>query len=167
MTDDAPEPDPRDIATAGEYVLGTLPLAEREAFQRRLLNEPALVAEVARWETHFDPIADEVRPVSPPAKVWNNVERRLFPERTAPAGSVRLWKWLSLGSVCASIALLALLLLGQPGPETERNLWVSDMVSADSTVRLTALYDETDGEMRISVAGQPPAQGRDFELWLI
>ena len=167
MTDDAPEPDPRDIATAGEYVLGTLPLAEREAFQRRLLNEPALVAEVARWETHFDPIADEVRPVSPPAKVWNNVERRLFPEPTAPAGSVRLWKWLSLGSVCASIALLALLWLGQPGPETERNLWVSDMVSADSTVRLTALYDETDGEMRISVAGQPPAQGRDFELWLI
>lgn len=167
MTDDAPEPDPRDIATAGEYVLGTLPLAEREAFQRRLLNEPALVAEVARWETHFDPIADEVRPVSPPAKVWNNVERRLFPERTAPAGSVRLWKWLSLGSVCASIALLALLWLGQPGPETERNLWVSDMVSADSTVRLTALYDETDGEMRISVAGQAPAQGRDFELWLI
>lgn len=167
MTDDAPEPDPRDIATAGEYVLGTLPLAEREAFQRRLLNEPALVAEVARWETHFDPIADEVRPVSPPAKVWNNVERRLFPERTAPAGSVRLWQWLSLGSVCASIALLALLWLGQPGPETERNLWVSDMVSADSTVRLTALYDETDGEMRISVAGQPPAQGRDFELWLI
>ena len=167
MTDDAPEPDPRDIATAGEYVLGTLPLAEREAFQRRILNEPALVAEVARWETHFDPIADEVRPVSPPAKVWNNVERRLFPERTAPTGSVRLWKWLSLGSVCASIALLALLWLGQPGPETERNLWVSDMVSADSTVRLTALYDETDGEMRISVAGQPPAQGRDFELWLI
>ena len=167
MTDDAPEPDPRDIATAGEYVLGTLPLAEREAFQRRILNEPALVAEVARWETHFDPIADEVRPVSPPAKVWNNVERRLFPERTAPAGSVRFWQWLSLGSVCASIALLALLWLGQPGPETERNLWVSDMVSADSTVRLTALYDETDGEMRISVAGQPPAQGRDFELWLI
>lgn len=167
MTDDAPEPDPRDIATAGEYVLGTLPLAEREAFQRRLLNEPALVAEVARWETHFDPIAAEVRPVSPPAKVWNNLERRLFPERTAPAGSVRLWKWLSLGSVCASIALLALLWLGQPGPETERNLWVSDMVSADSTVRLTALYDETDGEMLISVAGQPPAQGRDFELWLI
>ncbi|MBU3029690.1 anti-sigma factor [Paracoccus marinaquae] len=167
MTDDAPEPDPHDMATAGEYVLGTLPLAEREAFQRRLLSEPALAAEVARWQAHFDPIADEVRPVSPPAKVWHDVERRLFPDPAPHAGSVRFWQWLSLGSVCASIALLALLWLGQPGPETERKLWVSDMVSADSTVRLTALYDETDGEMRISVAGQPPAAGRDFELWLI
>lgn len=167
MTDDIPMTDPRDIATAGEYVLGTLPLAEREAFQRRLLNEPALVAEVARWESHFDPIADEVRPLSPPAKVWNNVERRLFPENTSPARSVRFWQWLSLASVCASAAVIALLWLGQPEPAADPRLWVSDMVSADSAVRLTALYDEGDGEMRVSVAGQPPAEGRDFELWLI
>ena len=167
MTDDAPELDPRDIATAGEYVLGILPLAEREVFQRRLLSEPALMAEVARWQTHFDPIADEVRPVSPPAKVWNEVERRLFPELSPSARPVRLWKWLSIGSVLASTALLALLWLGQPGPDAEPQLWVSDMVSADNSVRLTALYDETDGEMRVSVAGPPPAAGRDFELWLI
>ena len=49
MIDDTPDLDPHDIATAGEYVLGTLPLAEREPFQRRLLSEPALVAEVARF----------------------------------------------------------------------------------------------------------------------
>ena len=167
MTDDIPKPDPRDIATAGEYVLGTLPLAEREAFQRRLLNEPALMAEVTRWETHFDPIADEVRPVSPPAKVWNKVERHLFTDANAPTGSVRFWQWLSIGSVCASIALLAFVWLAQPDPEADPSLWVSDMVSAEGTVRLTALYDETDGEMRVSVAGQPPSEGRDFELWLI
>ncbi|WBU62154.1 anti-sigma factor [Paracoccus albus] len=167
MTDDIPMPDPRDIATAGEYVLGTLPLAERETFRRRLLNEPALAAEVARWEAHFDPIADEVRPLSPPAKVWNRVERRLFPESIPPANAVRFWQWLSLGSVCASAAMIALLWFGQPEPETEPRLWVSDMVSVDSSVRLTALYDESDGEMRVSVAGQPPAEGRDFELWLI
>ncbi|AUH66760.1 anti-sigma factor [Paracoccus zhejiangensis] len=167
MTDDAPELDPHDIATAGEYVLGTLPLAEREAFQRRLLSEPTLATEVARWQTHFDPIADEVRPVSPPAKVWNEVERRLFPDPSPPASSVRFWQWLSIGSVLASMALLALLWLGQPGPDAEPQLWVSEMVSADNSVRLTALYDETDGEMRVSVAGQPPAAGRDFELWLI
>lgn len=167
MTDDAPALDPRDIATAGEYVLGTLPLAEREAFQRRLLREPALTAEVARWETHFDPIADEVRPVSPPAKIWNSIERRLFADAAAPASSVRFWQWLSLASVCASIALLSFVWLEQPDPETGPSLWVSDMVSVEGTVRLTALYDETGGEMRVSVAGQPPSEGRDFELWLI
>ncbi|AUH65286.1 anti-sigma factor [Paracoccus zhejiangensis] len=172
MTDDTPhsvDPDPRDIATAGEYVVGTLPLAEREAFRLRLLTEPALAREVLRWETHFDPMAEEVRPVSPPAHVWERIERRSLPQagEARPSAALRLWQWLALGSACASALLLVLLWAGQPGEPPDRRLWVSDMVSADSSVRLTALYDETDGEMRVSVAGQPPAAGRDFELWLI
>lgn len=174
MTDDTPDPDPagldaRDIATAGEYVLGTLPLAEREAFRLRLLTEPALAREVMRWETHFDPIAEEVRPVSPPAHIWSRIEQRSFPQapETGPSAAVRLWQWLALGSACASALLLVLLWAGQPGETPDRRLWVSDMVSADSAVRLTALYNETNGEMRVSIAGQPPAAGRDFELWLI
>lgn len=171
MTDDTPELDPHDIATAGEYVLGTLPLAERDAFRRRLLAEPALAQEVMRWEAHFDPIAEEVRPVGPPSQVWSSVEKRLF--APAPSAgqsaspSARLWQWLALGSALTSVALLLMIWLGQPEPQEPGRLWVSDMVSADSSVRLTALYDETDGEMRVSVAGQPPAEGRDFELWLI
>ncbi|SDE01272.1 Anti-sigma-K factor RskA [Paracoccus isoporae] len=166
---DPPELDPRDIATAGEYVLGTLPLAEREAFRRRLLAEPALAAEVTRWESHFDPIADEVRPVGPPPTAWPKVERRLFaaPSDRIAAGAARLWKLLALGSALAAAVLVALLWLGQPDRTEEPLLWVSDMVSADSSVRLTALYDETDGDMRVSVAGTPPSPGRDFELWLI
>lgn len=169
MTDDTPDLDPDDIATAGEYVLGTLPLAEREAFRRRLLAEPALAQEVLRWETHFDPLADEVRPVGPPSQVWTNVEKRVFPDAasTAPSAPARLWQWLALGTAIASVALVLMIWTGQPGPQDEPRLWVSDMVSADSSVRLTALYDETDGEMRVSVAGQPPGEGRDFELWLI
>lgn len=169
MIDDAPEPDPRDIATAGEYVLGTLPLAERQAFRRRLLAEPALAAEVIRWETHFDPLADEVRPVSPPAHLWADIEKRLFAtsDRATPSPPARLWQWLALGSAFASAVLLAMLFLDEPGDPGADRLWVSDMVSADSSVRLTALYDESDGEMRVSVVGVPPAEGRDFELWLI
>ncbi|WBU53970.1 anti-sigma factor [Paracoccus sp. SCSIO 75233] len=167
MTDDTPVSDPRDAVTAGEYVLGTLPLAEREAFRRRMLKEPALTAEIIRWETHFDPLAEEVRPVSPPARVWDKLEKTLFEPSETSGGNNTLWRWLAFGSLCTSAVLAVMLWTSAPDPGGDPELWVSDMVSADSTVRLTALYDDSDGEMRVSVAGAPPAEGRDFELWLI
>lgn len=172
MTDDIPPTDLQDIAAAGEYVLGTMPRAERAAFRRRLADEPRLLAEVTRWETHFDPLAEEVDPVTPPERVWRGVSARLFPGKAdasrAPAPGI--WRWLGFGSACAALGLLLAVGLGQmrapEGPEAP-DLWVSDMVSEDSEVRLTALYDDASGEMRVSMGGRAPSEGRDFELWLI
>ncbi|UXU76037.1 MULTISPECIES: anti-sigma factor [unclassified Paracoccus (in: a-proteobacteria)] len=167
MTDPArPEPDPTDIATAGEYVLGTLPLAERLAFQQRLLVEPALVAEVTRWQAHFDPMAEEVRPVTPPASVWRGIEARLFPPAVGQ-GQASFWRWLAFGSSAVAAVFAALVWLGPVAPPASSPLWVSDMVSQDGSVRLAAIYDEARGEMRVSVGGSAPASGRDYELWLI
>lgn len=164
--------DPRDlseddIATAGEYVLGTLEAPERAAFARRIAAEPDLAREVARWQAHFDPLADEVRPVTPPAHVWRSLEARLFAPRPAPGAG--LWGWFAGASGLTAAVLAAVLWLGQPQPPAPGSgpLWVSDMVSQDGSVRLAALYDEEKGEMRVSVGGAAPAEGRDFELWLI
>lgn len=156
---------PKDIATAGEYVLGTLPLSERRAFQQRLALEPDLQDEVNRWQAHLEPLAEEILPVDPPAHIWRGVEQRLFgapTQRRAP-----LWRGFGLGAALATAAVFAVLWLGPFTTPPEERLWVSDMVSADGTVRLAALYDETSGEMRVSVGGEAPAEGRDWELWLI
>lgn len=40
-------------ALAGEYVLGTLPLVERQAFEKRLAAEPELQQAVIDWEERF------------------------------------------------------------------------------------------------------------------
>lgn len=157
--------DPKDIATAGEYVLGTLPLNERRAFQQRLAQEPDLQSEVERWQAHLDPLTDEVRPVDPPALVWQNIERRLF-DAPAPRRA-SLWRGFGLGAALATAVVFAALWLAPFNAPPKERLWVSDMVSADGTVRLAALYDETSGEMRVSVGGEAPAEGRDWELWLI
>lgn len=45
-------------------------------------------------------------------------------------------------------------------------LCISDLVSDDGDVRLAALYDATRGEMRVSVGGDAPAAGRNFDLWM-
>lgn len=162
--------DPRDIASAGEYVLGTLPLAERQAFERRMKADPALAAEVDHWQDHFAALADEVTPVAPGPDVWSGLEERLFtdPAPAAPSGVAPFWRWLGLGGSLAAAALAAVIWLGpQRNAVEDPSLWVSDMVSEDGSVRLAALYDEDSGEMRVSVGGEAPGDGRDWELWLI
>lgn len=165
MTDLRSDLSEDDITLAGEYVLGTLEGPGRSAFARRLPQEPALALEVARWEARLDPLADEVRPLAPPAAVWRGVEARLFGPPARP--ETGLWRWFAGASGLATALLAAVLWLGQPMPPAPGPLWISDMVSADGAVRLAALYDERSGEMRVSVGGTAPAEGRDFELWLI
>ncbi|MDS9470150.1 anti-sigma factor [Paracoccus sp. MBLB3053] len=169
MIEESGAPDPGDTATAGEYVLGTLPHAERQRFRARLAREPQLQAEVERWEAHFDPLSEAFEPVTPPAGVWSRIDRRLFSASasTVRAGVDRLWRWLGLGASLAAVMLAGVLWLGPAHEPEAPSLWVSDMVSADGAVRLAALYDEKSGEMRVSVGGAEPADGRDFELWLI
>ena len=154
-----------DIALAGEYVLGTLPGTERQAATRRIATDPDFAREVARWESRFDPFADEVRPVAPPAQVWAGVEMRVFgkPERAG----FGLWRWIAGASGLSMAFLAALLTLGEPILPARGPLLVSDMVSQDGTVRLAALYDSETGEMRVSMGGDAPAPGHDFELWVI
>ena len=42
-------------ALAGEYLCRSLPIAEREAFEARLANDPELQTIVADWEEQFFP----------------------------------------------------------------------------------------------------------------
>lgn len=167
MTDPRDALSEDDIIAAGEYVLGTLTGAERAAFAGRLAAEPALALEVARWEARLDPLADEVRPLAPPGRVWRGIEARLFGLPAPARGAAGLWGWFAGASGLAAALFAVLFWFGQPAPTGPGPLYISDMVSADGTVRLAALYDAKSGEMRVSMGGQAPGAGRDFELWLI
>jgi anti-sigma-K factor RskA len=74
----SPSNEPDDLhALAGEYVLGTLPMAEREAFEARLANDPELQKAVAAWEERFFPYTAMVDPVPPSDYLWPRIERSL------------------------------------------------------------------------------------------
>ena len=69
--------DPEDIdATAAEYALGTLDLAERIAVAARRQREPALAAAIDAWELRFGPLGETVPSVAPPADLWPSLEAR-------------------------------------------------------------------------------------------
>ncbi|KHJ50995.1 RNA polymerase subunit sigma-70 [Vreelandella venusta] len=75
-------------ALAGEYVLGTLPIAEREAFEARLANEPALQKAVAAWEERFFPYTAIVDPVTPSDYLWPRIERSMKASAVRPTAPV-------------------------------------------------------------------------------
>ncbi len=64
-------------ALAGEYVLGTLPLAERQTVEQRLAADPELQQAVIDWEERFFPYTALVEPVTPSDYLWPRIERSL------------------------------------------------------------------------------------------
>jgi len=70
---------------AGEYVLGVLPIAEREAFEARLANDSKLQAIVAAWEEQFFPYTAIVDPVTPSDYLWPRIERSMQTASKRPA----------------------------------------------------------------------------------
>jgi anti-sigma-K factor RskA len=116
---------------AGEYVLGTLPLAQRQDVERRLASEPLLRAEVAAWEQRLLPLTALAAPVEPSPAVWPKISHslagkladKLAPQAVTTAGGwqrwwddLRLWRALSGGAVFATL-VLAVLLTRQPAPD--------------------------------------------------
>lgn len=110
---------------AGEYVLGVLDAASMRSARQRMQTDPGFAAEVAAWERHFTPWAEEIPPVVVPDHVWSRIRRDLgwTTDRQDPSGSsytwwndVGLWRWLTAGGLAATAASLFALMLASRGP---------------------------------------------------
>lgn len=111
---------------AGEYVLGTLSLQERQAVQAQLPTDPALQAAVDAWERRFLPLTSLAEPMAPSRHLWPRVERSLdslsaLLKAAGPAvkktatpwwrdwQSLPLWQGLTAGGFAATAVLACVL----------------------------------------------------------
>jgi anti-sigma-K factor RskA len=149
---------------AAEYVLGTLRGRARARLQRWLRDDAELAREVARWEARLAPMAGAVAPVSPSARVWQQIENRLG----SPKKTFSLWKALGLmasGAAAALVAVALLLPLLQPGsaayiavlsdPKTNQPVLVATADAKGTVLRVNTLNPA------IHVAD------RSLELWAL
>lgn len=165
-----------DDIVAAEYVLGVLPADERRQVTARIDAEQAFARLVDRWEVYFAPLAAAYAAVDVPASVKAAIDRRLFAGggvSTAPssapglASSLAFWRTLAVAALAALALYIALPFLGQPPTEAPQERLAASLAADGSDVRYLAVYDERSNDIGLSrVAGQP-AQGRDFELWVI
>ena len=106
-----PNDDDLDIL-AGEYVLGTLTGAARDAFEAKMETDQAARTAVIEWTEELQPLAEALPPEAPPPHVWTAIQAEIsalnatsnvlpFKQNPAPA---RRYTWLSF-ALAASLLL--------------------------------------------------------------
>ncbi|MEP0520867.1 MAG: hypothetical protein ABJO09_11760 [Hyphomicrobiales bacterium] len=83
MTDVNLPDDKNHSDAAGEYVLDTLSIDERVAFEAALEQDRTLLAQVEEWKHLLAPILESAPEVAPTDAVWQRLEASLRPNTTA------------------------------------------------------------------------------------
>jgi anti-sigma-K factor RskA len=159
-------------ALAAEYVAGTLRGPARHRFEALLAGHPGLRAAVRSWQARLMPLTGVVRPETPPARVWQGIERRLWPVAAAP--SLRWWKRLALWRAASALATVAAVsfavLLASPPPARAPVLVVLQATGAEGQFGSSFVASVSgDGRALVTQPVQPVALTADrvLELWSV
>lgn len=161
---------------AAEYVLGSLKGQARRRFERWMMESYRVRQEVWFWEEKLGGLADVVPEQQPPARVWNGIEDRLWPEskvtdigsRARPRAG---WFWPSWGALATAAALvLAVVLVQQPQPQQAPGPLLSGAVVQENVSDPLWLVSElaATNQLRMRpVAATQAEAGKDYELWIV
>lgn len=108
-------------ALAGEYVLGTLDIAQRHEVEARLVHDAELRKAVHAWEEKLSVLnaIPEEQPL--PSDLWTRISRSIAPAvHTASRwycwwNDLRLWRGLTTGGFATAALLFALLIMRPAG----------------------------------------------------
>jgi anti-sigma-K factor RskA len=161
-------------ALSAEYALGTLRGAARRQFEIAMQNDPALQAEVARWQEAFTQLDNQLTPVTPPASVWKRIQLQLGPvpkaaEQTDNAATPSKMPWRGyLGwALAAGLAALLLVpkLLVQPSAMTPVAILANSSAGGGQWV---VSVDKDANQLTLTPLHlQEIAKDRSLELWTI
>ena len=160
---------------AAEYALGTLKGPARRRFEALLPAHPALRQAVAQWQLRLQPLARSVAEVTPPHRVWQRIENRLFADSAAAQPAPHWWQRLGLWrgiSGVATAAAVALMVVGSQVPPAQAPIIIVLDSNPQAAAALNASFVASitaDGRALVlkpinTVALSP---GRALELWAV
>lgn len=176
-TDRTVKPDRR----AFEYALGTLRGSERRAFERAMVQDPALAREVHDWEEHLMALQAPHADRPPAADTWERIEQRLVSGRPRrKRGLLSSWGW--GGAIATLLLVLALptVLLWKTGaPQAPNSDYVAVLADTEGQPRLTALtlrggetlwlqwneYPQTAGSLQLWAVSRRDGQARSLAVF--
>ena len=95
-----------DDLRCAEYALGVLDAQERAALEADVSRDPALQRALDDWHQRFAPLAEDIRAITPPERVWTRIRRDLgfmapqsAPEHKRWWDSLNVWRWLTIGAI--------------------------------------------------------------------
>ncbi|SAL66129.1 Anti-sigma-K factor rskA [Caballeronia arvi] len=173
-----------DDLRCAEYALGVLDAQARAALEADMSRDPALQRTLDAWQQRLAPLADDIRPIEPPERVWTRIRHDLgfmTPQRSGPLARKRwwdnlsLWRWLAVSASVAALALLGTNLVwmrhAAQAPTTAAvpgEYIVASIARKDGLVHWTATVDLQRARVVITPTVRvtvPP--NRTTELWLI
>lgn len=157
---------------AAEYALGLLEGEELLRARGLEARDPAFAAAVARWQTHFAPLLDEVPAAQARAGVWQAIERELGPapanDNAVVAGQVRRWQWATAFASAAAAVLLAVSMMPpRTPPVPDAPELAASIPVGKSGLRLEVTYIGESRELVVAAAGLTADGVHDHELWLV
>lgn len=154
-----------DDASVGEYALGVMPHTERLRFAMDLKTNRSLQMRLAVWEENFAPMSGELADVTPPPFVFDKIEKQLFPT----AKSLPLFQRLGFWQAATAIAFAGLaLFVALPAikPTTQINAPLVAVIQGE-TLLVSASFDASINQLKISLKRGTKTASEDFELWAI
>ena len=159
---------------AAEYVLGTLRGPARRRLENLLPAHPELREAVAQWQQRLSPLSVTVEEVTPSARVWRNIEQRLFGER-APAPTPTLWQRLSLWRGLAGVATAATVAMFMvssrvPPPQAPIIVVLGSNPEAAPALNASVVASVTADGRALGlrpIQDLAPTPGRALELWAV
>jgi anti-sigma-K factor RskA len=160
-------------ALAAEYVLGTLRGRARQRFARQLDKDRSLGEVVARWEAFLTPLAERVKPVEPPSRVWEQIEKRISRKSAAQSAgswweSIAFWRnWGLAASGFAVVMLVAMFMLRTETPVQPTMMAV--LSTPENVPRMIVEVNNGHKDELLVKVVKPWASlpQNDLELWVI
>lgn len=159
---------------AAEYVLGSLRGRARQRFEKLLLSEPGLHDAVTYWQLRLNPLAETLKPVQPPARVWRGIQRRIQDHNSVQPGwfaklrnSLVFWQGFSLASV-VFILLSTLILPGKIPSIEDSPRYVAVLTDGQARPSLVASMSDNGRALKIDMLG-PDTTGPDriMQVWCV
>jgi len=154
-------------ALAAEFALGTLRGRARQRFESIASSDAALGEARRRWEDAFTPLALDIEPIAPPARVWRAIEQRIAPAQSpSPERAGTLWRAFGLIAGGLATVLVAAILWFGPGLESEP-VFVAVLNAPDAVPRMMVTMSPR-GELLVRpLKSWKGIEDKGLELWAL
>lgn len=157
---------------AAEFVLGTLPVEDRQRVQRLRTTHPELDAQILQWESRLSALNDEIEPVDPAPGLFARIERSIDQLEQASSQHnevVRLRQQVSrwrLSTAAASIAAMLLIAVMMLEPTPTKSPYVAVFQHDDEQPAFLLTVDLARKQLNIQPVTARPAGNQSYQLWI-
>ncbi|GAB5479954.1 MAG: anti-sigma factor [Marinobacter nauticus] len=157
---------------AAEFVLGTLPVEDRQRVQRLRTTHPELDAQILQWESRLSALNDEIEPVDPAPGLFARIERSIDQLEQASSQHnevVRLRQQVSrwrLSTAATSIAAMLLIAVMMLEPTPTKSPYVAVFQHNDEQPAFLLTVDLARKQLNIQPVTARPAGNQSYQLWI-